>query len=101
MTDDIKDYVAVCAQCNEQMIEKPMKNPKVIISKGPLKRFIADLWQIPKKNFYANLIISGKSKEKKACNLSVTKGLRLFYYVHFYTLFHYAFNKALVYYQQF
>ena len=48
MSEHIKDFIMNCAQCNEEMVEKPVKLPKIIISDGPLHRIIADLWQIPK-----------------------------------------------------
>ena len=48
MSEYVRDFIANCAQCNEEMVEKPIKIPKIIISNGPLYRMIADLWQIPK-----------------------------------------------------
>jgi len=47
MIDDVKKFIEICPQCNEEMILKPIKTPKVIISHGPFYRYIADLWQIP------------------------------------------------------
>ena len=61
MKQDITNYIATCSDCIILKPEKVIKQSKTIETVGPLHRYIADLYQIPKnqsdaasKNSYPN-----------------------------------------------
>ena len=61
LSDDIREYIEGCIQCNEEMIVESIKVPKVITSNGPLYRIVGDLWQIAKFRRQCQKLLQKKS----------------------------------------